>query len=124
MPHVLNWFEIPVSDFQRAKSFYEKVLQTKIGPAEGYTFIPGAVAGIFVHDPEQEIGGALLQASGYEPNPNGAVIYLNAGPDLSPVLSRVESAGGKILLPKTFIKKAAGYIALIRDSEGNRIGLN
>ena len=32
MAHALNWFEIPVTDFTRAKAFYEKVLGITIEP--------------------------------------------------------------------------------------------
>ena len=29
-PYTINWFEIPVTDFARAKAFYEAVLATTI----------------------------------------------------------------------------------------------
>ncbi len=31
-PHALNWFEIPVTNFARAKTFYEAVLGQTIEP--------------------------------------------------------------------------------------------
>ena len=34
MPHALNWFEIPVTDFDRAKTFYETVLGTTVATME------------------------------------------------------------------------------------------
>jgi predicted enzyme related to lactoylglutathione lyase len=40
------------------------------------------------------------------------------------VLSRVEKAGGKILLKKTFLSDQAGHIAHFKDTEGNKIGLH
>lgn len=30
-PHAINWFEIPVADFARAKAFYETVLGRGFG---------------------------------------------------------------------------------------------
>ena len=32
MPNALNWFEIPVTDFARARRFYESVLGITIAP--------------------------------------------------------------------------------------------
>lgn len=124
MPHVLSWFDIPVRHFNRAQIFYETILQVKISPMESCRALPGAVLGIFPHDPQTEIGGALVEAPGDEPSRHGAIVYLNANPDLGLILSRVEAAGGKILMPKTFLKEEAGFIAFIEDSEGNRIGLH
>jgi len=48
---------------------------------------------------------------------------LNGGEDLSTPLSKVESAGGKILLPKTAIGQN-GFMAHILDTEGNKIALH
>jgi predicted enzyme related to lactoylglutathione lyase len=51
------------------------------------------------------------------------LIYLDAGEDLTPVLGRVEPAGGKVVVPKTSIGEH-GAIAVFIDSEGNRVGLH
>ncbi len=48
----------------------------------------------------------------------------SGGADLSEPLSRVEGAGGKVLVPKTNIGEGMGYYALFIDSEGNRVGLH
>ena len=55
---------------------------------------------------------------------DGAVIYLNANPDLQLVLNRVEKAGGKILMPKVLIDENTGNMAFILDTEGNKVGLH
>lgn len=39
-------------------------------------------------------------------------------------LDKVENAGGKILVPKTQISEDFGYMAVIIDSEGNRIAFH
>lgn len=44
--------------------------------------------------------------------------------DLSVELTRVEYAGRKVLVPKTLMKDDIGYMAVIEDSEGNRIALH
>jgi predicted enzyme related to lactoylglutathione lyase len=65
----------------------------------------------------------LRKDEGFEPSTKGALIYLNGGEDLSVPLSKVEAAGGKILLPKTSIG-SNGFMAHIIDTEGNKIALH
>jgi len=48
---------------------------------------------------------------------------LNAGDDLQVALDRVEGAGGKVLQARESIGEF-GNIAMILDTEGNRIGLH
>jgi len=67
--------------------------------------------------------GALVQGDDYKPCPEGAIIYLNANPDLATVMLRVEAAGGKILMPKMSIGEH-GNIAFVMDTEGNKIGIH
>jgi hypothetical protein len=52
------------------------------------------------------------------------LVYLDGGNDLQDILNRVESAGGKILLPKTMISEEIGYMAIFLDSEGNKQALH
>lgn len=122
--NALNWFEIPVSDFDRAKKFYETVFnyqmpEAQMGPARMgfllYDFQGGKVGGAIVHNPDF-----------YTPSSNGSLIYLNCNPDLNTHLSRTENAGGKILQTKTLVSpdQHLGYWALISDSEGNRVALH
>ena len=55
---------------------------------------------------------------------DGPVLYLNADPDLSDALGRVESAGGSIVMPKTQISEENGHMAFFIDSEGNRMAMH
>ena len=120
--NALNWFEIPVADFARAKKFYETIFdyqmpENTMGKAKMgfllYDFQGGKVGGAIVHNPDL-----------YTPATNGTLVYLNCQPDLQPVLDKVESAGGKIVTPKTSIGQNLGYWAMINDSEGNRVALH
>ncbi len=54
--------------------------------------------------------------------PSGFVLYLNGGSDLSTVLSKVEEAGGKVVMPKTDLGGEIGHIAKFIDTEGNCVG--
>ena len=84
----------------------------------------GMKSGFFPADMENgSIGGCIIQGKGYEPSAKGSLVYLNGGKDLKTILSKVEKAGGKILLPKTAIGHN-GFIAHFKDSEGNKIGLH
>ncbi|MBU1351837.1 MAG: VOC family protein [Gammaproteobacteria bacterium] len=119
MAHALNWFEIPVADFSRAKGFYEKVLGITIEPmAMGPTLM-----GMLSSD-SSAVGGAIVQGEGGVPSQNGTMVYLNGGDDLAPMLARVEQAGGAVVVPKTEIGNDFGFFAHFVDTEGNKVGLH
>ena len=52
------------------------------------------------------------------------MIYLNANPDVQVVLDKVEAAGGKVIVPKTEISPEHGFMAVIIDTENNRIAFH
>jgi predicted enzyme related to lactoylglutathione lyase len=120
MKNAINWFEIPVIDFARAKKFYETLLGVEVmempHPTLKYGVLPSDMQ-------NGGVGGGLVQGEGFEPSTTGTIVYLNGGDDLSIPLSRVESAGGSILLPKTSIGNN-GYMAQFMDTEGNRVALH
>lgn len=120
MTNSINWFEIPVTDFARAKKFYETLYGAEImempHPSFKYGMLPADMQ-------NGGIGGGLVQGEGFEPSTKGALIYLNGGEDLSTPLSKVEGAGGKILLPKTSLGPN-GFMAHILDTEGNKVALH
>ena len=71
------------------------------------------------------VGGALADSGGFHKpsSTDGALLYLNANPDVQNVLGKVEAAGGKIVVPKMEIP-GYGFMAVFLDSEGNRIALH
>ncbi len=120
MANAINWFEIPVKNFNKAKLFYETVLGTEMQPMEAM----GMKSAFFAADLQNgSIGGSIIQGEGYEPSEKGAVVYLNGGDDLNVPLAKVEQAGGKIVLPKTAIGEN-GFMAYFLDTEGNKVGLH
>lgn len=120
MKNAINWFEIPVKNIGKAKKFYETILDTNMQVMEAM----GMKTAFFPADLENgSIGGCLMEGQGYEPSPTGSLVYLNGGNDLSVPLSKVEGAGGKILLPKTAIGPN-GFMAHFTDTEGNKVGLH
>jgi predicted enzyme related to lactoylglutathione lyase len=122
MPNAINWFEIATADFARAQRFYEEVLATKLNPMNA----PGRKMAAFPADwTRGELSGCITFSEDMRPSQQGALLFLNCGPDLAPALARVEPAGGKVVLPKTQIPGGeAGYMAIVVDTEGNRIGLH
>lgn len=122
MKNAINWFEISVSNYERAKKFYNRILGVEITdfhmPEKNIKY------GIFPHDMENGgIGGAIMEMEECKPSMDGATVYLNGGEDLNNVLSKVEGAGGSIVLPKTDINEN-GFIAQFTDTEGNRVALH
>ena len=119
MANAINWFEIPASNFKRACSFYQEVLNQEIHTED----MMGTQMG-FLHNDQDSVGGAIVHGEGYAPSGDGALLYLNGGTDLSDSLNRVEPAGGKVIRPKTKISDEIGYMAIFMDTEGNKLALH
>jgi predicted enzyme related to lactoylglutathione lyase len=123
MTSAISWFEIPVTDLNRAQEFYETIFGISLIPVD----LPNIKMRMFpIDDPMTGIGGALADTGGTFHKPSatdGPLIYLNANPDLQNVLDKVEAAGGKVFVPKTEISPEYGFMGVFIDSEGNRIGL-
>lgn len=122
MRNVINWFDIPVKNFSRAKKFYETIFGISI---EDQPSMQGDYQmGMFPYDMNNEgVGGMLVAGEGCEPSQQGVLIYFNGGEDLSIPLAKVEKAGGKVLMPKTSLGPH-GFMAQFEDTEGNRLGLH
>ncbi len=119
--NALNWFDIPVTDVARAKTFYETIFGIEMFTAN----MQGAEM-VFFPDTSAsgKVSGALVKSESRKPSPEGVTIYLNANPVLQDVLNRVEAAGGKVLLHRTVITEEIGVMAFFLDTEGNRLGLH
>ena len=123
MKNAINWFEIPVSDYERAKKFYSTVLAAEIMDMPETPEMANMKYGFFPCEMEIGVGGAIVEMEGLNPSADGSVVYLNAGDDLAHPLSRIEAAGGKVLMPKTPIGEN-GFIAKFSDTEGNTVALH
>jgi len=123
MNNAISWFEIPAIDLARATRFYEAIF--------GTTLVPVDLSNIRMRmfpltDMQNGIGGAVVDSGGFhKPSAtDGPLIYLNGNPDLQNILDKVIAAGGIIVVQKTAISEAYGRMAIIIDTEGNRIGLH
>ncbi len=119
--NAVAWAEIPVTDFDRAKKFYESIYdfqmtEMEMGPAR---------MGFLQYDQESGgVGAAIISGDENSPSQKGVRLYLNGGSDLNIVLNRVESAGGHVILGKTEITPEFGFFAIFQDTEGNHISLH
>ena len=121
MTNAVNWIEIPVIDFERAKAFYSAIFdyempEMDMGPLK-MGFLPS----------DQEnggVGGAIVWGDDNEPSKNGTRVYLNGGDDLTLVLDRVAAAGGKLVMQQTEITPEFGNYATFEDTEGNHMSLH
>ena len=115
----LNWFEIPVVDFERARKFYSAIYDFEMPSI----MMGKNQLGFFLVQPKH-IGGAIVKGEGYVPSQEGSLIYLNGGEDLQHILDRIPGAGGKIIQQKIQITPDLGYFAVFLDTEGNKVAIH
>ena len=116
----LNWFEIPAKDIERSKKFYETIFEIKMEDNE----MGDSKMAFFPWKPGSgKATGAVVMGENYVPSMDGTKVYLNTNPTMDPILEKVETAGGKVLVPKMSIGEH-GHIAFIMDTEGNNVGLH
>jgi predicted enzyme related to lactoylglutathione lyase len=119
--NALNWFEISVNDISRATKFYETIFGIQLQQQE----MMGMKMAFFpAEDMNGKVSGGLVQGPMHKPSADGAKIYLNGNPDLANALSKIEKAGGKVLMPKTKITEEIGFMAYFTDTEGNTVALH
>ena len=103
----------------RAVQFYSNVLDAELP----ITDMMGAKLA-FLPVERGEVGGCIAAGDRYKPSAEGTLVYLNGGTDLATPLSRVEGAGGTVEMPKTKISDEVGFMAIIKDTEGNRVAFH
>ncbi len=111
----INWFEIPVRDVSRAVEFYGTVMAEPLGVMDG----PDGPMHIF---PGEEGANGALTTEDSVPAEGGVLVYLSCD-DIDAALARVVPAGGEVLQERTSIGPF-GYIARLKDTEGNTIALH
>lgn len=117
--HTVGWFEIPVTDFECACSFYEHIFSTKLQIHR----MGDDVMGMFpMNEGDCGCHGSLIKCDEYKPCKKGVKIYFST-PDIEAVLAKIGEKGGKVVKGKTSIGEH-GFYALIEDTEGNHIGLH
>jgi predicted enzyme related to lactoylglutathione lyase len=118
----IGWFDIYVSDIERAQAFYESVLDTTLTPMDDPND-PTARMRAFGDDfISHGAGGALVELEHASPGPGGSMVYFSCD-DCAVEEARVPAAGGSIVRSK-FPIGDHGSVSIITDTEGNMIGLH
>ena len=113
------WFEIPCADIARAQDFYETTFDVRLSLNE---MGPCQMAWFPMQDAAVGCTGSLVRGPGYQPSAGGSLVYFTTA-DLDVTMNRALKAGGKVLQARTEIGQYVS-IAIVEDSEGNRIGLH
>ncbi|MEM1399234.1 MAG: VOC family protein [Pseudomonadota bacterium] len=110
------WFEIPSTDLDRSKSFYETVLDMKLtrddngpNPMVAFTSMEDAGVSGHIYPGEPSAEGA------------GNTIHLGVSGKLEEAMARVPTAGGKVV--SDIIPIPVGRFVYCADPDGNSIGL-
>jgi len=115
----ISWFEIYVQDMERAKAFYEGVLQILLSPLGG----PDLAMLSFPQDfTDYGASGALVRYPDKSSGVNSTIVYFSCE-DCAVEAARVEEHGGKVVREKMSIGQF-GFVVLATDPDGNMIGLH
>lgn len=115
----VGWFEIYVQDMERARKFYETVLETQFEQLES----PGVEMWAFPMSMESSgSSGSLVKMPGIASGGNSILVYFSCA-DCAAEAGRVAKAGGRIQKEKFSIGQY-GFVALALDTEGNMFGLH
>jgi uncharacterized protein len=119
MPTVQH-FEIPADDVERASKFYKEVFEWKM---QKLANPEDASKDYWFFDTKDEsgntgIGGGLMKRQA----PEHSVTNYITVTSIDDYKSKIEEAGGKVIMPKTEIPEM-GFILVFLDTENNMFGL-
>ena len=111
--HPVVHIELSANNMEEANRFYQEAFgwKTELDPAYNYLMFQA----------EGGPGGGFVQPDGQMYKPGDVLVYLGTD-DIESSLQKVESLGGKTLVPKTEIPNV-GWFAFFTDPTGNRLGL-
>lgn len=120
MSNPVVWFEIAATDLERAKKFYSEVFQLEMQ----YVDMPDSPMYMMGSSAEGIAGasGALVKSADNVPSTSGTIVYFYCD-DVAVEASRVEAAGGTLIVPKTSLGEF-GFMAMFIDTEGNKVGMH
>lgn len=126
------WFEIYVDDMARARAFYESMLGVTLEVMPPPTEDLGGPGMEMWHFPMNKdgaaamttpgAGGMLVKMDGFAPGRGGTLVYFGCE-DCGETADRAVRHGGQLVNARMSIGEH-GFIALVRDTEGNLIGLH
>lgn len=120
-------FEIYVDDMSRARAFYEAVLEIKLEQMQSP--VPEMEMDMWFFPMDKDTGmssygagGMLVKMEGFVPGGGGTLVYFGCD-DCAVQAASAAAHGGSIVQEKTSLGEH-GFCALVRDTEGNMIGLH
>jgi predicted enzyme related to lactoylglutathione lyase len=133
-PHRLTvagiWFEVPAGDVPRAAAFYRQTFGFAARPAAQLSGAPQArdevLDGVLLVNARGRVVGAVVprppDPAAPGPAARGCTVYLPVADTAAAVAAAVQAGGAEVTPPRRLA--ALGTIALVRDTEGNLIGLH
>ncbi|MGF1643421.1 MAG: VOC family protein [Thiotrichales bacterium] len=119
------WFEIYVPDMNRAKAFYESVFQCTLSSLQDPTGGDAPTMEMWafpMSDQGYGAAGTLVKMEGVPSGGNSTLVYFGCE-DCAVEAARAAANGGALQQEKMAIGEH-GFIALVKDTEGNMIGLH
>jgi predicted enzyme related to lactoylglutathione lyase len=111
------WFEIPVADLQSAAQFYGGLFGWEFESFEAYDSDYWTIKG-----EDTGVGGALVLDRERKPKGSAAIIFV-AVDDLDHAVQKVLQLEGGVVKWPALITESAGSFAIVKDPDGNSIGL-
>lgn len=119
MNNPVSWFEIYVQDMERAKAFYQAMLDVELVRIEAPDI---EMWGFPMLADGYGASGALVRMPGFASGANSVLVYFGCA-DCAVEAARAAESGGRIQQDKMSIGQY-GHIALVVDTEDNMIGLH
>ena len=116
------WFEIYVDEIDRAKQFYQTVLDTKLDDMPDPNDSGVKMVSFPMSMDKPHASGSLVKMDGIKAGGNSTIVYFDSK-DCAIEEARVSQAGGKVLNSKMSIGEY-GFISCCEDSEGNTFGIH
>ncbi len=118
----IGWFEIYVDEVNRAKKFYETILDIKVEVLSDPSDTTIEMLAFPSNMEQYGASGALVKMEGMKAGGNSTLVYF-ACEDCATEEARIVPAGGQVNQPKMSIGEY-GFVTLAMDSEGNMFGLH
>lgn len=109
------WFEVPVTDLERSAYFYGEMFGWRFGRVEGMD------PEYLIVDAGESINGGLRLVPDVTPG-IGPLVYV-AVEGLLESMEKAKESGGSVDTDPVLISPQAGAYAVLRDPDGNRVGI-
>jgi uncharacterized protein len=114
-------FEIPADEVARAKGFYGSIFGWELDDVPGMDYTMVRTVSVDENQLPTEpgaINGGMMKRGSDTPSP---ILTIDV-PAIDEAMSKIESAGGSVVRPRTEIP-GMGAFAYFKDPEGNTLGL-